>query len=80
MKTPVEQSVSAIKEQMLRFLETHPNQEIYRFAAAPGVDAHAAVQAGAEAASEQHVSIIVYVQENEEPTVQQGSETWTRAH
>ncbi len=39
-----------------------------------------AVQAGVEVAFEQHVSIVVSVQENEEPTVQQGSETWTRAH
>jgi hypothetical protein len=79
MNTPVEQSVSPIKEHMLKFIEKHPNQEIYHFAAGPGVDAQAAVQAGVEVASEQHVPIVVYVQEDEEPTAQKRSETWTRA-
>ncbi len=80
MKTPVDQSVASIKERMLNYIEKHPNQQIYHFAAGPGVDAQAAVQAGTEAASEQHVSIIVSVQEDEEATTQEGSETWTRAH
>jgi hypothetical protein len=71
MNTPVEPSVSPLKEHMLRFIEKHPNQEIYRFAAGPGVDAWAARQAGVEVAFEQHVAIVVYVQEDEEPTAQE---------
>jgi hypothetical protein len=79
MSESVRQSVSPIKEHMLRFLEKHPNQQMYRFAAGPGVDAQDAIQAGVEVASEQHVPIIVYVQEDEEPTAQEGTDTWTRA-
>ena len=71
MKTPVEPSVSPLKEHMLRFIERHPNQQIYRFAAGSGVDAQDAIQAGAEVAFEQHVAIVVSVQENEEPTAQE---------
>jgi len=71
MNTPVGPSVSPLKEHMLRFIEKHPNQEIYRFAAGPGVDAQDAIQAGAEVAFEQHVAIVVYVQEDEEPTAQE---------
>ncbi len=55
MNTPVEPSVSPLKKHMLRFIEKHPNQEIYRFAAGPGVDAWAARQAGVEVTFEQHV-------------------------
>ncbi len=80
MKTPVEPSVARIKAHLARFIRENPGKEVYRFAAGPGVDAQAARQAGVEVAFEQHVSIVIYVQENEEPTVQQGSETWTRAH
>ncbi len=71
MSGSVQQSILPIKEHMLRFIEKHPNQQMYRFAAGPGVDAQAAVRAGVEVAFEQHVPIIVYVQEDEEPTEQE---------
>jgi len=80
MSTPVESSVTRIKVTMVQFIEKHPNQEIYHFALGPGVDAQAARQAGVEVAFEQCVPIVVYVQEDEKPIVQERSDTWTRAH